>query len=151
MRYTIKIIAILALPVCTFGTSSAAECATTVECAQDAVEAATTAVAAVRVLLPKGAVVPFNLNECPAGWERLVDADGRFIVASSDTIQFGSEGGTDIIPSQGNHNHNRVQISGAGFGDDRDDNQYRTDDKGSHNHGGNNMPPYLALTMCEKL
>lgn len=128
----------------------AQQCGTVVECSQRAVEAATTAVAAVEVLLPAGAVVPFNLEQCPAGWTPLSDASGRVIVAASQTIALGSTGGRMDIPSDGQHSHGRHQVADPGFGDDNSDNQYRTDAGGNHNHGGLNMPPYLALTMCQK-
>lgn len=61
------------------GQAQAQSCDTVMECAQQASTAAQQARDIMQQLVPSGAVVAFNLAECPAGWEPYVAAQGRFI------------------------------------------------------------------------
>lgn len=102
--------------------------------------------------IPAGAVMAFNLDSCPAGWTRLSLLEGRFIIGASEKYEFGEQGGRLDIPAGGAHSHKarEVQSSSQRFGNDNDDDHFWTTEDGEHNHGGNNLPPYLALTYCEK-
>lgn len=60
-------------------TSVAQSCSTVLECAQQAAEAAQKANDLARLIVPKGAVVAFNLDECPSGWTEFKPAYGRFV------------------------------------------------------------------------
>lgn len=60
--------------------TSFASCSTVHECAQEAVEAALTANSRVDLMIPKGAVLAFALEECPLPyWKEYEPAYGRFI------------------------------------------------------------------------
>jgi hypothetical protein len=39
---------------------------------------------------------------------------------------------------------------GGRFGNDRSDDDWSTGRAGNHNHGGDNMPPFLTLLYCER-
>lgn len=57
--------------------------------------------------IPAGAVMAFNLTSCPDGWRRFSEADGRFIMGTSNNIR--SRGGTGSIMMKANqladHSH----------------------------------------------
>lgn len=106
--------------------------------------------------LPTGTILGMSsVTEAPPGW-RICDGEqgtpdlrGRFVVGAGQGYALGSTGGRTNIPTDGSHAHRRRQISGAGYGDDRNDNQYDTHPAGAHNHGGDNHPPFHAITfMC---
>lgn len=59
--------------------AQAQSCSTVTECAQQAATAAQQARDIMQTLVPSGAVMAFNLAECPAGWGPYVAAQGRFI------------------------------------------------------------------------
>lgn len=135
---------------------AAEQCSNVAECAQKAMEAAYQAKLALQVAVPKGAVMAFRLNECPDGWVPLQIAMGRVIVGvdpGNERFKLGSTGGRLDIPTDGSHNHavtgGRNQFGGR-FGNDNTDDDWTTVDNGAHNHGGDNMPPYLSLLYCEK-
>jgi hypothetical protein len=48
-------------------------------------------------VVPKGAVMAFNLAACPAGWSAFADAQGRVIVGSSATLARGTPVGSDAL------------------------------------------------------
>jgi hypothetical protein len=51
-------------------------------------------------LVPKGAIMMFALAECPSGWERFEEMDGRF---PRGATSFGERGGADT------HTHNLIE------------------------------------------
>lgn len=59
--------------------NSHAACQTIEQCAQEAVSAAKAAQDALARAVPSGAVIAFDLKECPAGWSEYEKAHGRFI------------------------------------------------------------------------
>jgi hypothetical protein len=100
---------------------------------------------------PKYLVIAVDSGKCPDGWTDFNIAAGRFILGASNAYPVMSTGGRSDIPTDGNHRHPREQFSGHGFGDDNNDNQYRTGVAGGHNHDGNNMPPFVALKFCKRI
>ena len=99
---------------------------------------------------PPGAIIPFDSTRCPAGWKVFKEAKGRVLAGASRDMPVASEGGRSDIPQDGTHSHNKRQINGSGFGDDNADNQFETDRRGSHNHAGNNWPPYRVVNYCQR-
>lgn len=67
------------------------QCSTVSDCAQKAMEAAYQAKLALQLAVPKGAVMAFNLEECPKGWSSFDNLNGRVVVGSGT----GSSGLTD--------------------------------------------------------
>ncbi len=64
----------------TFGSLSvSAECTSAAECAQEAVETAAQTKSLLEIMIPKGAIMAFNLNSCPTGWDNFEAANGRFL------------------------------------------------------------------------
>jgi microcystin-dependent protein len=51
-------------------------------------------------IVPSGAVMPFNLSSCPAGWSPLADAAGRVIVGASNPDALGTTFGSDEVSLQ---------------------------------------------------
>ena len=47
--------------------------------------------------VPSGAVMTFDLNTCPSGWEPLEDAQGRFIVGAGNEYSRGDTGGANSV------------------------------------------------------
>ncbi|WP_029066180.1 hypothetical protein [Labrenzia sp. DG1229] len=120
---------------------------------------------------PTGAIVAFDGGRyekvpdgrlqtgCPSGWIRFEQAAGRFIIGSDSYPGFEpnapkyklrSEGGREDIPVDGEHRHRRGDEVSSNFGDDNKDNNYVTNHEGAHDHGGANLPPYIALYFCKK-
>ena len=79
MKISRNVAAALVLICATPTLSIAQSCQTVLECAQEAVEAAHQANELARLLVPKGAVVAFNLESCPSGWSEYKPAYGRFV------------------------------------------------------------------------
>lgn len=111
---------------------------------------------------PPGTILPILGEECPAGWTTFDEAEGRFLVGSSEQFGLGTPGGTATIPSDGSHRHsgttgfhNRGIGHSIGF-ETRGDNVHRhthnfnTNSTGSHDHGGSNVPPYFAVHFCKR-
>ncbi|KZK78478.1 hypothetical protein PsW64_04117 [Pseudovibrio sp. W64] len=112
---------------------------------------------------PPGAIMAFNQAYCPEGWTPFKEGAGRFIVGASDEISFASQGGRADIPDEAAHNHtgrtNGMDDLGQPHphGHDRhsDNNRnhnhaFSTSTVAAHNHGGDNMPPYVAMTLCQR-
>ena len=105
---------------------------------------------------PPGAVIAFAGSDCPKGWEKYSDAENRFILGSSVEHPLHAMGGRADIPEGGKHSHATGGIIDGNWemnGHDRNSDENRnhthtTDSKGEHNHGGNNMPPFVALKYC---
>lgn len=129
------------------------KCSSVADCAQKAMEASYQAKLALQIALPKGAIIPFNLEKCPEGWKPFIAAQGRFIIGVNENYKFQTSGGRDDIPTDGAHRHPVQQSRGPNngrFGNDNADDHWSTASAGSHNHGGINMPPFYALTYCER-
>jgi len=130
------------------------ECAQlAVEQAQQAKTSADQAKTAASVATPSGAVMAFNLRNCPNGWSAFDKGVDRFIVGSGGKYALLSEGGRADIKADGAHEHpvRGGRAPGGGrFGNDRSDDSWATGSAGKHNHGGNNLPPYISLLLCEK-
>lgn len=73
------IFSLLVAGVTSIGSAHAQSCSTVTECAQEAASAAQQARDIMQTLVPSGAVIAFNLTECPSGWEPYIAAQGRFI------------------------------------------------------------------------
>jgi hypothetical protein len=118
-----------------------------------------------RVGMPAGAVVAFDLANCPGGWTTFAAVAGRNIIGVGSgpglTVRFlGDTGGEEThtlsVAEMPSHAHNIVFnkhfAAGGGNGDfgPGTGNNYGTDPAG----GGaahNVMDPYLALLYCKKL
>lgn len=136
--------------------SAQEQCSTVAQCAQRAMEAAYQAKLTLQIAVPKGAVMAFNADRCPDGWAPFGSAAGRVIVGLDNGNQrfaLRSQGGRSDIPSDGQHNHavsgGRNEFGGR-FGNDNTDDDWTTVANGAHNHGGDNMPPFIALLYCER-
>jgi hypothetical protein len=112
---------------------------------------------------PPGSVIAFNQGYCPEGWTEFDQGAGRVILGASSGFEFGTTGGRADIPSDGQHSHsgrtNGMDDLGPrhphGHARDSGSNQnhshaFGTSTVSAHNHGGSNMPPYVALTLCER-
>ena len=137
------------------------KCSTVADCAQKAMEAAYQAKLALQLAVPKGAVMAFDLDQCPKGWTAMSEAAGRFVVGvntegsnGQSKYSLGETGGRVDIPSEGAHKHAREEFgrgpSKRWFGDDNEDNAFRNASDGKHSHDGENRPPYLALLYCRR-
>ena len=47
--------------------------------------------------IPKGAVIPFNLDRCPPGWNGFPEAEGRMIIGAGTKYGLGKKGGSETI------------------------------------------------------
>ncbi|WP_234855583.1 hypothetical protein [Paracoccus everestensis] len=144
------------------------------EAAQRAADAAESARQTLEVAVPKGAVMAFNLEECPREWSPFQPLSGRFALGAGEgnrdqtdqvliTRVLREEGGVENhtltvneIPS---HSHTYMYSSG-------DDSPKHTDDKGNEfgdrdrpnqptgKIGGSkphqNMPPFYVLQYCQR-
>lgn len=167
MRKSTIVIGLLFMGVITTPTSAQVGCGTVAECAQAAVEAAEQARTALQLAAPRGAVMPFNLEQCPLGWEPLVSASGRVIVGAGQSEDLsmrtlGEVGGAekhtltaDEMPRH-SHNHfamNDVRDRHRCSGSCNDNFAQRTSQTTTSTGGGqphNNMQPYLVLLYCER-
>jgi hypothetical protein len=59
--------------------------------------------------IPAGAVMFFDLTECPPGWSELEDAQGRYLVGLQDNVSLGATVGTSLADREnrpvGQHSH----------------------------------------------
>lgn len=58
------------------------KCDSIADCAQKAMEAAYQAKMALQIAMPKGAVLAFDLKECPPGWTAVPGLAGRVVVGA---------------------------------------------------------------------
>ncbi|MCV9964540.1 hypothetical protein OIU34_21860 [Pararhizobium sp. BT-229] len=116
MRTGIYAAAVLALALTpqTSALAQAPQCTTVADCAQKAMEAAYQAKLALEIAVPKGAVMAFNLEQCPNGWSPFSAVSGRVIVGSgkAGTLserKLGDQGGEEkhtlSIEEMPSHNH----------------------------------------------
>lgn len=143
------------------------ECSTISECAQDAAEAAENARLSLQIATPRGAVMAFNLDSCPVGWDEFAAAKGRVIVGAGtsdglSTRNLGDRGGSEThkltAAEMPGHTHNHYTMSSTTDrhrcgGDCRDNFSDRHVEKTTATGGGaphNNMPPFHTLLYCER-
>jgi len=151
-------------------------CSTLIDCAQKAMEAALEAKQSFRIAAPAGAVMAFDLNECPQGWEPFQKVAGRVIVGGG--IELGSglterkykeAGGEEnhklLIDEMPSHNHYNGEfkyllasngswtINGSGQ-DDSSGEPNLAHQAQIQSAGGdrphNNMQPYYTLNYCRR-
>lgn len=145
-------------------------CATVAECAQEAMEAAYQAKIALQLAVPKGAVMAFNLKECPKGWTPLETLSGRVIVGAGagDGLtqrDLGQKGGVETVKLAINqlpaHSHrlptdgaqpgnNSQSIVNSGQRDEGISNRSGRTDRVGNNVAHENMPPFFVLKYCER-
>lgn len=153
---------------------ASAKCGSVHECAQQAVEAALAARKAMLVAVPKGAVLGFNLEECPLGWQKFQPLAGRVVVGAGkgnldqnkillSAREFGQEGGeeahqlsVDEMPTH-HHSYDYTNHHNTPAHVDHSPNEFGftgTPNNTSATGGDkphNNMPPFYVLTYCERL
>ena len=155
-----------------FHASLTLACTTVAECAQEAVEAALKSEAAHKIAVPSGAVMAFNLKECPQGWKTIKEAKGRVIVGAGSgnrdqndnkltNRMVGKTGGEEAhtltIPEIPSHSHSyqhQANVSGGcGLSGCNSHSTYPSYTTGTTGEGKahNNMPPFLVLLYCERL
>ena len=125
-------------------------CETILECAQKAMEAAFQAKTAIRIAVPKGAIMAFNLSECPDGWDLFAPLSGR-VALGAGVRPLGESGGAE------SHQHG-ISIGNSARGP-RLPPGHRNDVSqfpvSTHSHSASisqnhNMPPFHVLTYCER-
>jgi len=116
---------------------------------------------------PSGAVIPFDLDQCPVGWEEFGQAKGRVVVGSDGSEngltdrKRGDWGGAEEhkleIDEMPAHSHNfKTYYNGNRYGGRVSGNysQYEFSSVSTNSVGGNkahnNMPPYTVLLYCKK-
>lgn len=147
------------------------------ESAAIAADAAQRAEAALQIAVPTGAVMAFDLPECPRGWSEFEALAGRVILGSGEgnrdeldrlltPREYTQYGGAEThtlseseIPA---HSHTFTDdyyatVDGGqgigGSGQRGDPSGPQTEDRTAVVGGGqphNNMPPYYVLTMCRR-
>ena len=128
--------------------------------------------------IPSGAVVAFNSKTCPAGWQKYINLQGRFVVGLNDGGTLGGYRGIALV-NNGSISHNHLwaywyasSTSWRGF--DFDGNIVTIMDWGDGVHGdgsghypisieaptitryfytraSKHTPPYVQLLYCEKV
>ncbi|PBB39597.1 hypothetical protein [Mesorhizobium sp. WSM3868] len=145
-------------------------CSTVMDCAQKAMEAAFQAKKAIRVAVPKGSVIAFNLDSCPDGWQLFQPLVGRVAVGAGVDVtgvltarKLGDKGGEELhtltveeLPKQavevkGVASASRSDRYNAGGSDypviTKSEGVFPTDGGGKAH---NIMQPYYILTYCER-
>jgi len=123
------------------------------------------------MLVPKGAVMAFNLESCPTGWEKAEFTNGRFIIGVGESEGLTpknllNKGGEEkhklTIAEMPSHNHEWKGVRSdrpddRGFGGSEKNVHmapgHSINNIGQYQGGGqshNNMPPFVALLFCEK-
>ena len=166
----------LAVLVAVFPNASFAQtlkCTTVLECAREAVAVALENQRAVQIAVPRGAVMAFNLPQCPTGWAPLPQLAGRTIIGAGagnrdmhdrplTSREFGKTGGEEIhvlsVKEMPSHSHvytftdhcntpKHTDCSHFEFGNSNKPTA-TSNTGGSQAH--NNMPPFHVLTYCER-
>lgn len=118
------------------------------------------------IIIPKDAVVAFELSKCPDGWDEYHEAAGRTIigVGGGDKLtnrtlmeKGGRESHTLLVDEMPLHSHsytfpNTVIENGEGGGGVAS-RTYARDEKSGDAGGSsphNNMPPFISLRYCKK-
>ncbi len=137
-----------------------AACSTTVECAQEAVELATQMKAQLKIHVPSGAVMAFDLNACPTGWTEFAPAYGRFIRGidrSNTSIDPDGERAPGSIQDEALKSHAHSYRDRHGFANGHGDRIHagisthqQTSDTTSATGGPETRPKNVALLMCRK-
>lgn len=154
-----------------FKAAAQEQCGSVAECAQKAMEAALQAKVVLQIAVPKGAVMAFNLDECPAGWVAFSEASGRVIIGSGAGQNLtqrarGQRGGREtvaltadqlprhrhampFVPEASNLSGNSYPVmSDARHSSSSRANAYTSSNGASAAH--ENMPPFHVLTYCER-
>lgn len=148
------------------------KCNTIEECAQLAMEAAFEAKLALQVAAPIGAVMAFNLSECPVGWSDFPDLNGRVIIGAGEgngltPRTVGAKGGTEkhqlTLEEMPKHNHTNgnfkhlLQHTGHWTGKGYDGSAEEVDSAhfaemlpSGSSSPHENMQPYFVLKYCER-
>ena len=109
--------------------------------------------------LPKGAIVSFNLEKCPEGWDNVQKTEGRYLVGIPEGAEPGSMVGNALKLGEnratGLHSHDfdgaRRQDHNRGTGPEdraRPTGETRTTETAGVVEGTN--APYLQVLFCEK-
>ncbi|MCG8671601.1 MAG: hypothetical protein MI867_19505 [Pseudomonadales bacterium] len=72
------------------------------------------------------------------------DLVGRFLVGSRMSGEFGGTR-SGATSNAGGHSHERLEVGRAGFGDDRNDNQFLPNHSGNHAHSYTVNPPHMTV------
>ncbi|WP_378948930.1 phage tail protein [Paracoccus sp. R86501] len=148
------------------------KCKSIEDCAQKAMEAAFEAKLALQIAVPIGAVMAFNLAECPLGWADIPLTSGRMVVGAGEGASLtpriinqigGVEKHTLSLQEMPSHNHsnenfkNLLQYTGNWTGKGYDGSKGEIDSAHfaeMRPAGGGlpheNMPPYIVLKYCER-
>jgi len=116
---------------------------------------------------PSGAVIAFDLDQCPAGWEEFDLAKGRVIVGTKGSENgltdrqrgycAGEENHTLTVDEMPAHSHSFSTHYSSGRHSGRVTGDYTrygyssvTTSSSGGNKSHNNMPPYTVLLYCKK-
>ena len=93
-------------------------------------------------IVPNGTIAAFETVECPTGWSRYNGANDRFILGAGNNYSVNAEGGQESLVFK--YSVNGGQASGLA--------KYVPpgEDLSNHDKKMTNMPPYIALTFCQK-
>lgn len=171
MKSYIVSLAIISTPFF-FETVRAQEDCSIVECAQKAVEASYQAQKMFNQVLPKGAVMAFNLTSCPTGWIEYRPLEGRVIVGAGHGFDSDTNSGLTnriLRESGGTETHTLTQdempahyhtgsFGGGNSSYEHHQNNHRLkgerpSNKTNSTGGGgahNNMQPFHVLKYCER-
>jgi len=120
-----------------------------------------------QVLMPSGAVMAFDLDQCPAGWSEFKLAKGRTIIGTKGNENGltnrnrGETGGEEMhtltVNEMPSHNHNFSTYYNSGRYSGRVTSEYTrngystvTTNSTGGNQPHNNMPPFVILLYCKK-
>ncbi len=153
--------------------AQSAPCRNTAECAQKAVEAANEAKRIYASIVPSGAVMAFDLESCPSGWDSYGPATGRFILGAGTETNLDQNGvplternlndtggaethllTVEEMPAHA-HQYQKLTVLQPGCGLRQCNGRLEDRPKTTQNAGGgkahNNMPPFISLLYCKKL
>lgn len=151
-----------------FHATAQEQCESVADCAQKAMEAALQAKIVLQVAVPKGAVMAFNLDTCPDGWQPFTPLNGRVAMGAGtgsglSERTFGQTGGAEThtltTAQMPGHSHtysstNNGQLLDNGgnfpavprYGTIGNKTTTATGGGGAHNI----MQPFLVLNYCER-